>query len=108
MTTPVRDLALSVLAAVQRLGDDAYGAAICRDLSERGGRSLAVGAVITSLHRLERKGLLRSALSDPRPVRGGRARRCFRLTAGGRRALAAAVTERQRLWDLPISAPGAT
>ena len=98
MPPPLRDFELAVLGAVARLGEDAYGAALCRDLTERGGRAVAVGAVVTTLHRLEAKRLVTSTLSEPLPVRGGRARRCFRLTAAGRRALAAALETRQRLW----------
>jgi DNA-binding PadR family transcriptional regulator len=94
-------LELAVLVAVARLGEDAYGATVRRELSERAGRDYSVGAVYTTLDRLEGKGLVRSWRSDPTPVRGGRARRCFELTAAGRRALSASRDDaRRRLADL--------
>lgn len=91
------DFEFAILLAVGRLGDDAYGAAIRRDLVERGGREVAVGAIHTTLARAEEKGMLRSTLSDPLPVRGGRARRCYVLTSAGREAVRAAGDARDRL-----------
>ena len=72
-----------VLLALVRLGPGAYGLAVRRELEERTGRSAAIGAVYATLDRLEEKGLVVSTLGDSSKVRGGRARRCFRLTADG-------------------------
>jgi DNA-binding PadR family transcriptional regulator len=87
MSTSIGRLELAALLAVARLGDDAYGLAIRRDLSERANRDYSVGAVYTTLQRLEDKGLLKSRTTAPLPVRGGRARRQFTLTGGGKNAL---------------------
>jgi PadR family transcriptional regulator PadR len=76
-------LELVALLAVLRLGRDAYGAQIRRDLSERAGRDYSIGAIYTTLQRLEDKGLLTSAMTEPTAVRGGRAKRCFRATGAG-------------------------
>jgi PadR family transcriptional regulator PadR len=92
------DFELSVLLTVARLGEDAYGASVRRDVSARLARDFSVGAVYTTLQRLEAKGLLRSWMSDPEPVRGGRARRCVALTTAGERALTAAREANERLW----------
>ena len=89
---------LATLLAVARLGDDAYGLAIRRDLAERTGRSYAVGAIYTTLQRLEDKGLLDSHASEPLPVRGGRSRRRFRLTGAGVRALRDAERHAASIW----------
>ena len=97
----VAPLEAAVLLAVARLGDDAYGAAVRRDVSERRGHDYAVGAIHTALQRLEDKGLLASWTGEPLPVRGGRARRYFRLTAAGAAALGRAREAAQRLWQLP-------
>ena len=78
---------LLILAAVLSLGQEAYGSAVYREL-ERTGRRVSMGAVYTTLHRLEEKGMLRSHEGDPTPVRGGRAKRFFHLEAAGRGALA--------------------
>jgi len=99
MKTPsVGALELTVLLAVARLGDDAYGLAIRRDVSARTERDYSVGAVYATLQRLEDKGLLRSHTTDPLPVRGGRARRMFELTAAGRRALREAQRVAESVW----------
>jgi DNA-binding PadR family transcriptional regulator len=79
---------LYVMLALAHLGSEAYGAAIRREIAQRTGRDAVIGAVYATLSRLEAKHLVRHALSDPVPVPGGRARKCFRLTAAGERALA--------------------
>ena len=92
------ELELAALLCVARLGDGAYGASVRRGLSERAGRDYSVGAVYTTLQRLEDKGLIASGMSEPTAVRGGRAKRCFRLTADGVRALAHEREMRAALW----------
>src|SRR5689334_8490185 len=89
---------LAALLAVARLGDDAYGLAIGRDLAERTGRKHSAGALYTTLQRLEDKGLLRSRMTDPLPIRGGRSRRQFLLTAAGTRALRDAERHAESIW----------
>jgi PadR family transcriptional regulator len=97
-TLSLGSLELAALLAVARLGDDAYGLAVRRDLAERTGRDYSVGAVYTTLQRLEDKGLLRSRASEPLPVRGGRSRRHFIITGAGARALRAAERNAAALW----------
>jgi DNA-binding PadR family transcriptional regulator len=75
------------LLAVSRLGDEAYGLRVRQHLEAATGRRLAIGAVYNTLARLKDKGLLRPRVDPPRPVQGGRARTCFRLTPAGVRAL---------------------
>jgi PadR family transcriptional regulator, regulatory protein PadR len=99
MTTPsVGSLELAALLAVARLGDAAYGLAVRQDLTERMERDYSVGAVYTTLQRLEDKGLLRSRASEPLPVRGGRSRRHFSLTGAGARAIREAQRESASMW----------
>lgn len=97
-----------LLLTVWRLEEDdegAYGVTIRDELERRTGRTLTVGAIYTTLIRLEKKGLVRSSLSDPEPVRGGKAKRFFRVTAAGTRALLHAREEMERLWDGLDAAP---
>jgi PadR family transcriptional regulator PadR len=75
-----------VLRAVLRLGE-AYGVPIRREIAERTGRNYTVGALYTTLDRLQAKGYLSSRLGDPTPERGGRAKRYFRIEAPGIQAL---------------------
>ena len=91
-------LELATLLAVARLRDEAYGLAIRRDLGSRTGRDYSVGAVYTTLQRLEDKGLLTSRHSEPQPVRGGRSRRHFTLTGAGARALRDAERHAASIW----------
>jgi PadR family transcriptional regulator, regulatory protein PadR len=77
-----------VLLALVRLKDNAYGVTIRRELIERTGKDVSIGAVYTTLERLEAKGYVSSRLGDATPQRGGRAKRFFRLEARGADALA--------------------
>ena len=92
-------LELAALLAVARLGDDAYGLEVRRELAERSGRDYAIGAVYTTLQRLEDKGFLKSHSSEPKPVRGGRSRRQFTITRAGQRALRDAERAAAAMWS---------
>jgi len=81
-----------VLIAIVRLGDDAYGATIRREIESRTGRRLGISAVYTTLERLEAKGCVRSWIGEPTPQRGGRRRKHFALLPLGARALKAAYS----------------
>ena len=96
---PIGDFELAVLLCVSLLREDAYGAAVRRAVSERLERDCSVGAVYTTLQRLESKGLVKSWTSDPTPVRGGRARRNFAVTAAGSHAIRTAQKTIRRLWS---------
>lgn len=72
-----------VLLAVLRLGADAYGMRVRREIAGRTGRDVTIGAVYATLDRLADKRLVTSTLNDPTPERGGRAKRSFRLTGAG-------------------------
>jgi len=76
-----------VLLALLRLGEKAYGVPIRREIAERAGRDYSIGAVYTTLDRLQAKGYVTSRLGDPTPERGGRAKRYFTIEAPGIRAL---------------------
>lgn len=93
------DFEQQVLLAVWRLDDDAYGASVRDEIETRTGAAVAQGAVYTTLIRLEKKGLLRSRLSDPTPVRGGKAKRLFAITPEGRAGVEATRRLMDRLWE---------
>ena len=106
------DFEQQVLLAVWRLGDEAYGSAVRDEIEARTGHDVAHGAVYVTLVRLEKKGLVQSTLSDPTPVRGGKAKRFFRITPGGIAGVRAIRSVMDRLWDglpqSPKSAPDST
>jgi DNA-binding PadR family transcriptional regulator len=58
-----------------------------REIEERTGRNISIGAVYATLERLEAKGYVSSCTGEPTPQRGGRAKRLFHLEAAGKRAL---------------------
>lgn len=76
-----------ILMAILRLGDDAYGVTIRREIEERTGRDVSAGAVYTALGRLEKGGLVSSRIGEPTPERGGRRKKFYRLEPVGARAL---------------------
>ncbi len=76
-----------VLAALRRLGDDAYAVTVKRDIESRAKRPASLGAIHAALARLAEKGFVVFRISDPLPVPGGRARKFARITAVGVRAL---------------------
>jgi PadR family transcriptional regulator, regulatory protein PadR len=78
-----------ILAATACLGEHAYGAAIRREVHRSTGRRCSLGALYTTLDRLEAKGLIETWMGSPSPQRGGRAKRMVRVTARGICAAAA-------------------
>ncbi len=76
-----------VLLAVMRLGTNAYGVRIRQTVEEATGRMTSVGAIYTTLERLEQKGFVSSRQGDPTPERGGRAKRFFKIEGAGVQAL---------------------
>lgn len=88
---------IHVMLALATLGDDTSGVPLRQLLEERTGRTIAIGAVYGTLGRLHDKGLVRYRWSDPRPVQGGKSRKCFALTAAGTRALREALSMMTRL-----------
>lgn len=77
----------AVLFALVRLGPDAYGATIRRDIEQRTGRELSISATYVTLERLEAKGLVRSRIGEPTAERGGRRRKHFVVRPEGKKAL---------------------
>jgi DNA-binding PadR family transcriptional regulator len=72
-----------LITAAAGLGEQAYGAAIREEIEVTTGRRCSIGALYTTIDRLEKKGLLETWMSDATPQRGGRAKRMVRVTAEG-------------------------
>jgi PadR family transcriptional regulator, regulatory protein PadR len=88
-----------VILALMRLGDDAYGVPICREIEEQTGREVAVGSVYATLERLEEKGFVSSELGQPTAERGGRAKKYFRVTTNGVREVRKTQRALMNLWN---------
>lgn len=84
---PLGALEHIVLLAVMRLGSDAYGMTVRREIESTTGRDISIGAVYATLVRLESKGLVKSYTGEPTAMRGGRAKRHVTITAAGKGAL---------------------
>ena len=72
-----------LLTAAARLSERAYGAAIREEIESATKRRCSIGALYTTLDRLEAKGLVKTWMGDPTPERGGRPKRMVRVTAKG-------------------------
>jgi PadR family transcriptional regulator PadR len=75
-----------LLTAAAGRGEKAYGAAIRGEIETTTGRRCSVGALYTTIDRLEAKGLLKTWMGESTAERGGRAKRMVRVTAEGIRA----------------------
>ena len=75
---------LLTLLAILRLGEKAYGVTIYEEIQRIAGSDVSMAGVYSAIDRLERRGLVRAWRSEPRPERGGRARRHYDLTSPGR------------------------
>jgi len=87
-----------VLIAVLRLGDEAYGVPISREISKEIGRDVAVAGIYSTLERLGRLHLVKALTGEPTAVRGGRAKTYFSLTPEGLRQLRASQRILQKFW----------
>ena len=77
------DFEIMILLAITRVGDDAYGVTIAREIEQTAGRTVQLPAVYVALDRLEKQGLVRSWVGEATPQRGGRAKKHFSLTRAG-------------------------
>jgi PadR family transcriptional regulator, regulatory protein PadR len=72
-----------MLTAASRLGESAYGVSIRQEIETTTKQKCSMGALYTTLDRLEAKGLIKTWMGDPTPQRGGRPKRMVRVTAKG-------------------------
>ena len=97
-TPPLGELEQLILLAVLRLGPDAYGLSIARELEAQAGRRLSRGALYTSLDRLETKGLLRWRLELGGPERQALPKRVYSVLPRGIAALRSSQQVLRRMW----------
>jgi len=96
--THLGELELVVMLALLRLGENAYGVPISRELEQHCGREIALGSVYATLERLQEKGLVSSNLGEATAERGGRAKRYFRATTKGLREVRETRQALMKLW----------
>ena len=89
-----------VLLTIGILQDEAFGVAIKLEIEKRTGRTPSIGALHSSLNRLEKKGFIDSREGGATKVRGGRRKRFYTITAAGKQALVKARELRNEMFDL--------
>ena len=89
-----------VLLTISALDGNAYGVSIQQELSERCSRNISIGALHSTITRLEEKGLLKSWVGGATAERGGRSKRYYDITPSGKRVLIETKSLRDHLWDL--------
>jgi DNA-binding PadR family transcriptional regulator len=89
-----------VLLTIASLHDDAYGVSIQQDIEKRADRSISIGALHSTLTRLEEKAFVKSKMGNPSQERGGRRKRFFEVTHAGKVALNHSKALRDELWKL--------
>ncbi|MEA3051523.1 MAG: PadR family transcriptional regulator, regulatory protein PadR [Sphingomonadales bacterium] len=95
---------LLVLGTLAHLPSGAHGTALMARIEQRHDREVSVGALYTTLDRLEKKGFARSEWGEPTPQRGGRRKRIFTVTAAGATALGRTQVLLQTLTSPPVAA----
>jgi len=88
-----------LLLSTLKLGDNAYGSTIRQLLADIIQRDVTIGALYTTLDRLEKKGLLESKTGEVTPERGGRAKKYFKVTAKGEYALKRSKQALTSMWE---------
>jgi len=88
-----------LLLSTLKLGDNAYGSTIRQLLADIIQRDVTIGALYTTLERLEKKGLLESKMGEATQERGGRAKKYFKVTAKGQYALKRSKQALTSMWE---------
>ena len=89
-------LAILHLAAAGE--EDVYGVPIADEIERRAARPASRVAVYIALRRLEQKGFVKTWMGDPTAERGGKSRRCVKVTRAGTQALRDSRHALDRMW----------
>jgi DNA-binding PadR family transcriptional regulator len=96
--TRLGDFEESLLLLVGILGEEAYAFHIAEEFENQSGRNVSIGAVHSTLDRLEGKGFLKSEMGSATAERGGRRKRIFTITALGKKVLRTSYEFKVSLW----------
>ena len=88
-----------ILLSIWRLGDDAYGVRIKRQIKDVTGKDWNYGTLYFTLDQLVKKGQLIKKEGKPMPERGGRRKIYYSLSSDGIETLQAALELQKALWD---------
>ena len=97
--TRLGDFEETILLLVGILGDEAYALRTADEFAAQTGRTVSIGAVHSTLSRLEDKGFVTSAMGAATAQRGGRRKRIYTITAYGQQVLMASRDFKMSLWQ---------
>ena len=89
----------TLLLAILRLKDNAYGVAIKQNIQKTTGKALPYGTLYFILEQLTKKGFVKRFTGESKPERGGRSRIYYTLTSEGSKALKHAYKIQQKIWN---------
>ncbi len=97
--TKIGDFEETLLLIAGILGLDAYAFRMAEEFELQTGRAVSIGAVHSTLSRLEEKGFLTSAMQAGSAQRGGRRKRVYKITGSGQQALENSRNLKLSLWN---------
>jgi PadR family transcriptional regulator PadR len=97
--TRLGDFEEVLLLMVGILGEEAYSFKIAEEFESQTKRAVSIGAVHSTLTRLEEKGFLKSEMGKSTAERGGRRKRIYIITAYGRKVLKESRDFKVSLWQ---------
>lgn len=97
--TGIGDFEEVILLLTGILSEEAYAFRIAAEFETQTGRPVSIGAVHSTLNRLEEKGCVVSEMGKATAERGGRRKRIYTITAYGRRVLKTSREFRLSLWE---------
>jgi DNA-binding PadR family transcriptional regulator len=88
-----------VLIAIWKLQGNAYGVSIRELVNSSTGYEWSVGAIYAPLHRLEKKGFVKTLKGEPVPERGGRHKIYYEIMPEGKKALHQIKRVHENIWE---------
>jgi PadR family transcriptional regulator, regulatory protein PadR len=95
----LRETELIIMLAVLRLEPKAYGVPLSREIRRCSGVDVPMATMYATLERLEERGFVSAKMGEPTAERGGRAKKYFRVTAIGLRAVREMQKSLMKLWE---------
>ncbi len=92
-TVSMGDLERFILLAILNNHNVSYGVEIRREILEKINKDISVGALYTTLDRMEAKSLVKSMVGEATENRGGRTKKYFEVTALGQNSLKQSLSD---------------
>ena len=89
-----------LLLVVLILQEEAYMLRIKDEIKNQVNRSISMGALHTTLARLEKKEFLKSELAGATKERGGRKKRIYKITNAGYQLVSELKSQREAIWSV--------